>query len=113
MLTLAFAQTAQTQAQAPQAQPNAMMSLMPIAIIFIIFYFLLIRPQKKTQQEHGKMLEALTKNDEVVTSGGIHGTIVNIQNDVVTLRVDDNTRIKIQKSAISRLKKAKTEVVQS
>jgi len=111
MLTLAFAQTAQ--AQAPQAQPNAMMSLMPIAIIFIIFYFLLIRPQKKSQQEHAKMLGALSKNDEVVTSGGIHGTIVNIQNDVITLRVDDNTRIKIQKSSISRLKKSKAESTQS
>jgi len=83
--------------------------MMPIALIFIIFYFLLIRPQKKTQQDHAKMLETLAKNDEVMTSGGIYGTIVNIQNDIITLRVDDNTRIKVQKSSISRLKKEKTE----
>lgn len=107
MLTLAFAQSAQ--AQAPQVQQSPLMSLMPIALIFIIFYFLLIRPQKKNQQNQVKMLESLAKNDEVVTSGGIHGTIVNIQNDVITLRVDDNTRIKIQKSAISRLKKDRSE----
>jgi preprotein translocase subunit YajC len=106
MLTLAFAQDAAT--QAPQAQSSPLISLMPIFLIFIVFYFLLIRPQKKTQQEHAKMLENLQKNDEVVTAGGMHGTIVNIQDDVVTLRVDENTRIKIQKSSVSRLKKPKT-----
>ncbi len=104
MLTLAFAQ-ASGGAQPAQTQQNPMMGLLPIALIFIIFYFLLIRPQKKSQQEHAKMLGELKKNDEVVTSGGIYGTIVNIQDDVITLRVDDNTRIKVQKSSISRLKK--------
>jgi preprotein translocase subunit YajC len=106
MLTLAFAQDAA--AQAPQGQSSPLISLMPIFLIFIVFYFLLIRPQKKTQQEHAKMIENLQKNDEVVTAGGMHGTIVNIQDDVVTLRVDENTRIKVQKSSISRLKKPKT-----
>ena len=105
MLTLAFAQAVGGQ-QAPVAPAQSpMMSFLPIALIFIIFYFLLIRPQKKSQQEHAKMLEALKKNDEVITSGGIYGTIVNIQDDVVTLRIDDNTRMKIQKGSISKLKK--------
>ncbi len=107
MLTLAFAQDAS--AQAPQVAQSPLLSMMPIALIFIIFYFLLIRPQKKTQQEHAKMIEALAKNDEVMTSGGMYGTIVNIQDGIVTLRVDDNTRIKVQKSSISKLKKEKTE----
>ncbi len=107
MLTLAFAQGAS--AGPGPAQQSPLVSLMPIALIFVIFYFLLIRPQKKAQREHAKMLEALAKNDEVVTSGGIHGTIVNIQDDVVTLRIDDNTRMKIQKNSISRLKKPRTE----
>jgi preprotein translocase subunit YajC len=105
MLTLAFAQTASAPAQQAQ-QGSPLISLMPIALIFIVFYFLLIRPQKKQQQDHAKMLEGLKKNDEVVTSGGIYGTIVNMQDDVLTLRVDDNTRIKVQKSSVSRLKKA-------
>jgi len=105
MLTLAFAQAAGTAQGASPAQGSPMMSFLPIALIFIIFYFLLIRPQKKQQQDHQKMLSELKKNDEVVTSGGIYGTIVNIQEDIVTLRVDDNTRMKIQKSSISRLKK--------
>lgn len=104
MFTLAFAQTASSSQAVGQQSP--LMSLMPLALIFIIFYFLLIRPQKKTQQEHQKMIEALKKNDEVITNGGIHGTIVNIQDDVITLRVDDNTRIKIQKGFIAKLRKA-------
>ncbi len=109
MLTLAFAQEQAAQAGTGAVRANPIMGLMPIFLIFIIFYFLLIRPQKKTQQDHAKMLGALQKNDEVVTSGGIHGTIVNIQDDVVTLRIDDNTRVKIQKASIARLKKTKSE----
>jgi len=106
MLTLAFAQTC----SAPSGgTANSLIGLMPIAIIFVIFYFLLIRPQKKNQKEHAQMLSNLSKNDEVVTAGGMYGIIVNIQNDVVTLRVDDNTRIKVQKSSISKFKNPKAE----
>ncbi|MBU1084541.1 MAG: preprotein translocase subunit YajC [Candidatus Omnitrophota bacterium] len=104
MLSLAFAQTASA-AGADQTAANPVMGLMPIVLIFVVFYFLLIKPQKKQQKEHAGMLEQLKKNDDVVTSGGIYGTIVNIQDDIITLRVDDNTRIKIQKNAIARLKK--------
>ena len=109
MLTLAFAQDAAVQAQAAPTSQSPLISLMPIAVIFVIFYFLLIRPQKKNQQEHAKMLTELKKNDEVITSGGMYGTIVNIQDDVITLRVDESTRIKVQKAAISRFKNLKTK----
>ena len=110
MLTLAFAQDASVAgSSAPQGGPSPLMNLLPIVLIFVIFYFLLIKPQKKQQQEHKKMIEELKKNDEVITSGGIHGTIVNIQDDVVTLRVDDNTRIKIQRNSVSRLRKKQSE----
>ena len=105
MLTLAFAQAAS--AGVEQSQPSPLVSLMPIALIFVIFYFLLIRPQKKNQQAHAKMISELSKNDEVVTSGGIFGTIVNLQDDVITLRIDDNTRVKVQRNSISKLKKPK------
>ena len=107
MFTLAFAQAAT--AQAPKAQGNPLISLMPIFLIFIVFYFLLIRPQKKNQKQHAQMIEDLKKNDEIITSGGLYGTIVNIQEDVITLRVDDSTRLKIQKSSVSKLKKPKAE----
>lgn len=106
--TLAFAQTTQAAPAATKSAAGPLTQLLPIALIFIVFYFLLIRPQKKNQKEHAAMLQGLKKNDEVVTSGGIYGTIVNIQEDVITLRIDDNTRIKIQRSSVSRLKKADT-----
>ena len=86
----------------PQAQTvSPIISLIPFIFIFIIFYFLLIRPQKTKEQEHRKMLEKLDKNDEVVTSGGIHGTIVNVKEKSVVLRIDDNVKIEIEKSCIS------------
>ena len=103
-MVLAFAQSAQTQAAVPQQNP--IMSFVPIILIFAIFYFVLIRPQKKTQKEHLLMLDALKKNDEVTTSGGMLGTVVNIQNDIVTVRVDDSTRIKIQKGFISKVRRS-------
>ncbi len=102
MSNVAFAQGA---AQASPAQQSPLVGLAPVALIFVVFYFLLIRPQKKQQQEHAKMLGELKKNDEVITSGGMYGTIVNMQDDIVTLRVDENTRIKVQKSSISKMKK--------
>jgi len=90
----------------PQAQTiNPIVNLIPFIFIFIIFYFLLIRPQKTKEQEHRKMLEKLDKNDEVVTSGGIHGTIVNVKEKSVVLRIDDNVKIEIEKDCIAYVKK--------
>lgn len=88
---------------------SALVNLMPAVLIIIIFYFLLIRPQKKAQQEHKKMLESLKKNDEIITSGGIHGTIANVKDGTVTLKVDDNVKIEIQKSSISLIKRKASE----
>lgn len=102
--TLAILSNIQT--QAPQASPPPMFNFLPIIMIFGIFYFLLIRPQQKRQKEHAATLSKLKKNDEVVTSGGIHGTIVNVKDKSVVLRVDDNVKIEVQKSAIGHLKKA-------
>lgn len=82
--------------------PNPIINLVPIVLVFFVMYFLLIRPQTKQQKEQARMQAALKKNDEVVTLGGIHGTVVNVKEDVVTLRVDDNTRIDVDKTAISR-----------
>ena len=88
---------------------NPLISLMPIIFIFIIFYFLLIRPQKRAQQEHKAMIASLKKNDEVVTSGGIHGTIVNVKDAAVTLKVDDNVKIDVEKSCIARVRRKASE----
>lgn len=85
--------------------PNPIANLIPIVLIFFIMYFLLIRPQAKQQKETARMQAALKKNDVVVTNGGIHGTVVNVKEDVVTLRVDDNVRLDVDKTAIARLVK--------
>jgi len=66
---------------------------------------LLIRPQKSKEKEHQKMLSSLNKNDEIVTSSGIHGTIINVKDKTVTLRIDDNVKIEIEKNCIAYIKK--------
>lgn len=87
----------------------AILNLMPIILIFVIFYFLLIRPQKKAQDEHKKMLLQLKKNDEVTTSGGIYGTVLNVKDDTVTLRIDDNVKMEVLKSAIGAVRRKASE----
>ena len=105
MNNLAYAMSQSPQNLPGQPGPSPLAGLFPIFLIFAIFYFLLIRPQQKQQKKHQQMLSQLKKNDEVVTNGGIHGTIVNLDEETVTLRVDDNTRIKFQKNIISFVKK--------
>ncbi len=80
----------------------ALAQLFPMLLIFGVMYFMLIRPQMKQQKELARMQAALKKNDEVVTAGGMHGTVVNVKDGVVTLRVDDNVRIDVDRSAVSR-----------
>jgi preprotein translocase subunit YajC len=89
-------------AQIQTQQPNPLAAFLPWIIIFGIFYFLLLRPQQKKQKEHQKMLESLKRNDRVVTIGGIHGVIQDIKKDTVVLKVDDETKIMVDKTAIAR-----------
>ena len=88
---------------------GSLMNLMPIILIFVVFYFLLIRPQKKAQQEHKRMILELKKNDEIVTSGGLHGVIANVKDTTVTLKVDDNVKVEIQKNSVSSIKRKASE----
>ena len=85
--------------------PNPLVNLFPIVLIFLVMYFLLIRPQAKQQKELARMQSKLKKNDEVVTTGGLHGTEVNVKEGVVTLRVDENVRFDVDKTAVARLVK--------
>ncbi len=89
----------------PGGQSPFASMLVPIILIYVIFYFVLIRPQKKEQKNHKSMLDNIKKNDEVVTTGGVHGTIANVKDKTFMLRVDDNVKMEINKSAISYLKK--------
>ncbi|MCF7878365.1 MAG: preprotein translocase subunit YajC [Candidatus Omnitrophica bacterium] len=86
---------------------NVFYQLVPLIFLFAIFYFLLIRPQKKQQKQHQQMIANLKKNDQVVTSGGIHGTIVAVKDKTFMVRVDEGTRVQVDKNTIAYLKKEK------
>jgi len=91
-----------------QPTPNAgIMNFVPLIFIFAVFYFLIIRPQQKKQKEHKALIDGLKKNDEVVTSGGIHGTIVNAKEKTFVLRIDENAKIEIDKNSVAYLKKSR------
>jgi preprotein translocase subunit YajC len=83
---------------------SSLLSLVPFVLIFVIFYFLLILPQQKRQKQQKALLEALKKGDKVVTASGIWGTVTNLGKDTVTLQISDNTKIKIQREHIGRLR---------
>ncbi len=93
----AYAQTASAGAE------SGLMSLLPMILIFVVFYFLMIRPQMKRQKEHKTMMEALAKGDEVVTAGGILGKVTRVTEAYVTLEITDGTEVMVQKSAVSTL----------
>ncbi len=84
---------------------NPLVQLFPLALIFIIFYFLLIRPQKQKEREHQKMIQGINKNDEVVTLSGIHATVVNVKEKTLILRIDENVKIEVEKNSIAYIKK--------
>ncbi len=76
--------------------------LVQIALIFAIFYWLLIRPQRKEQERHREMIQALRKGDEVVTVGGVIGSIVHLSEDRITIKTGENTRMVVERSKVAR-----------
>lgn len=76
-------------------------SFLPLVLIFVVFYFLLIRPQQKTAKQHQAFLNDLKKGNKVITKGGIYGEIIGITDAVLTLEIADNTRIKVAREAIA------------
>jgi preprotein translocase subunit YajC len=75
--------------------------IIPLVLMFAIFYFLLIRPQQKRQKQRNEMLQSLQKGDKVVTIGGLHGTIVELTEDRVTLKVNEDVRLYFERSAVN------------
>src|SRR5437588_13108216 len=101
-----FQLLAQAQPVAPSAAPGGgIISFVPFIFIFIIMYFMLFRPQKKRQQEQQRLVAALKTGDKVVTNAGIHGLIVNVKDTTVMLKVADNVKIEMEKSAVSNVLK--------
>jgi len=82
------------------------MQLLPFAFIFIIFYFLLIRPQQKRQKEHQNLLSNLKTGDKVITSSGIHGLIANVKDTTFLVKIADNVKIEVDKNAIASVSKS-------
>jgi preprotein translocase subunit YajC len=82
---------------------SAITSLVPLVIMFGIFYFILIRPQQKKAKEHKALLEALKKGDHVVTAGGMHGKISAVEDNIVTIEVANNVNIKFNKAHVAAI----------
>ena len=83
-----------------QAAPNSLGFLIPMVGIFVVFYFLLILPAQRRQKKTTQMLQLLKNGDKVITNGGIYGTIVGLEDDTVQLRIADQVKIKLSRSAI-------------
>jgi preprotein translocase subunit YajC len=83
------------------SSPGAFVQLLPLVLIFVVFYFLLIRPQAKRAKEHKAMVGALAVGDEIVTSGGILGKVTETSDQFLTLEIADGVRVKVQRHTIS------------
>jgi len=87
--------------QAAETNPLAM--FIPLVLIFVVFYFFIIRPQKKKEDARKKMVEAVRKGDKVVTIGGIHGSVTQVDENTVLIQADTNTKLRVEKSALSNV----------
>lgn len=92
---------AHAQAAGAPAQPSPWPSFILLAAVFVLMYFMMIRPQMKRQKEHRQMVEKLAKGDEVVTSGGIAGRIEEVGESFLTVEIAEGIRIRLQKGAIN------------
>lgn len=90
-------------AQTADAAQSGMLSFLPIILMFVVLYFLMIRPQMKRQKEHKNMMEALAKGDEVVTAGGVVGRITKVTEAYVTVEIAEGTEVVLQKNAVATL----------
>ena len=83
-------------------ESNGLASFLPLIFLFGIFYFLIIRPQQKQQKEHTAMIDALAKGDKIITSGGLHATIVKPEDDFIKIKLNDDTIVKLEKQFVSK-----------
>jgi len=91
-------------AQGAAAAPGGgLLTFLPLVLMLVVFYFLMIRPQQKRMKEHRAMVGALKKGDEVVTNGGLGGTVTKVGDAYLSMRVAENVEVNVQKSAVSAL----------
>jgi preprotein translocase subunit YajC len=98
-ISSAFAQTAPAAAAGGSMQ-DSLMGMLPLVLMFVVLYFVMIRPQMKKQKEHKAMIDAITKGDEVVTAGGVLGKISKLGDNYVGLEVANGVEVQIQRSAV-------------
>ena len=92
---------AYAQAAPAAGGPGPIVTILPFVLIFVIMYFMVIRPQQKKAREHQELLGKLKRNDEVMTSGGIYGKVTDLKENVVTLEVAPNVRIRVARPQIA------------
>lgn len=90
-------------AAGPAAEGSGLLGMLPLLLIFVLFYFMLIRPQAKRAKEHKNMVETLSKGDEVVTNGGLLGRVTDVGESFITVKIADNVEVKVQKQSVSAL----------
>ena len=98
------------QPEGGQSSSGGLMTFAPLLIMVLIFYFLIMRPQSKKQKDTKAMLAAVKKGDKITTIGGIRGTVDNVKDDIVTVRVDGNTKIDFLKSAVSAVAESGSDI---
>lgn len=98
LISAAYAQDA-----AGVAQPSLIAQLLPLAILVVLFYFMLIRPQNKRNREHKELMANLSKGDEVVVTGGLAGKITDVGEVYLSVEIADNTVVKVQKTAVTQV----------
>ena len=87
---------------APAEGANPLTTFLPLILVFVVFYFFMIRPQMKKQKELKNYREGLTKGDKVITAGGIHGRILEVQDTAIMLEIDQNVKVKVDKGSVVR-----------
>ena len=100
-ISQAFAQTAP--AAAAGSTESTLFSLLPLVLMFVVLYFIMIRPQMKRQKEHKAMIEAIAKGDEVVTAGGMLGKVSKLGESYVSLEVAGNVEVHVQRTAVTQV----------
>lgn len=84
--------------------PNPIASLLPFVLMFVVLYLLILRPQMRKQKAQQRLIDELEKGDQIVTSGGIHGEIQNLRDDIIVLKIAENVKIEVSRAAVSRVK---------
>jgi len=99
IVPVAFAQDG-----ASSASPNPFISMLPFILMIAVMYLLIFRPQQKRQKEHQKMLDAVKKGDRIVTTGGLHGVVKDVRDDVLLVKIAENTVVELSRGAVASRK---------